>query len=179
MRIRPNFYLLLVAVFRVFLAMFDCKTELPSKCLHLGVRSTWAWAATLPKSLSTRSNVLVVAALSTMTVSQRRSPPRPPNRWPPSSIFTASKLWLPPSSLSTALTDRRVGANRHVWPGRQLEEGAIAGWTQARRRRKRSWPLPGRATILGRRLAEIGRSPLCSASSGRRRVINAGCKRMF
>jgi hypothetical protein len=55
--------------------------------------------------------------------------------------------------------------------------GAVAGWAQARRRR--SWPLPGRATILSRRLAETDHSPICFVSSGRIRVKNACCKRMF
>ena len=58
------------------------------------------------------------------------------------------------------------------WPG----EGVVAGRTQARR--KRSWRLPGRTTILGRRLARTGRSPLCSASS-RRRVKKGCCKHIF
>ena len=43
---------------------------------------------------------------------------------------------------------------------------------------KRSWPLPGYATILGRRLAETGCSPLYSASHGRR-VKNACYKHTF
>jgi hypothetical protein len=43
---------------------------------------------------------------------------------------------------------------------RRPGEGVIAGRAQASRRR--SWPLPSRAIILGRRLTGIGRSPaLC------------------
>jgi hypothetical protein len=43
---------------------------------------------------------------------------------------------------------------------------------------KRNWPLPGRASILCRWLAGPDRSPLCSASHGRR-AKNACCKHMF
>jgi hypothetical protein len=60
--------------------------------------------------------------------------------------------------------------------GQAARRGVVAGWAQARHRR--SWPLPGRATILGHRLAGSDRSPLPSASYGRR-VKNACCKHMF
>jgi hypothetical protein len=48
---------------------------------------------------------------------------------------------------------------------RRLGEGVVVGQGQSKCRR--SWLLPTRATILGRRLVRTSRSPLCSASSGR------------
>jgi hypothetical protein len=44
---------------------------------------------------------------------------------------------------------------------------------------RRSWLLPGHATILGHQLVRTGHSPLCYALSGRRRVKNVYCKRIF
>jgi hypothetical protein len=46
-------------------------------------------------------------------------------------------------------------------------------------RRRHSWLLSCCPTILGCRLAGTGRSPLCSASSGRKRVKNTCYKCMF
>jgi hypothetical protein len=55
-------------------------------------------------------------------------------------------------------------------------EEVVAGRTEARCRH--NWPLPGHTTILDRRLAGTGHSPLCYTPH-KRRVKNACCKRMF
>jgi hypothetical protein len=69
---------------------------------------------------------------------------------------------------------RRCWAPCVAW---QPREGAVTGHAKARHRH--NWPLLGRATILGRRLARTGCSPFCSASSERRRVKNACCQHIF
>jgi hypothetical protein len=81
---------------------------------------------------------------------------------------------LPLHYAHRALSGAQVPA---VACGQAAKRGFIAGRAQARCRR--SWPLPGRTTILGRRLPRTSHSPVCFASSGRRRASNACFKSMF
>jgi hypothetical protein len=72
---------------------------------------------------------------------------------------------------------RHVGCSvLHLAQARQPGERVVAGQTQAMRRR--NWPLPGYATILGCQMSETGR-PLLRAAFYGIRTKNACCKPMF